>query len=421
MLNCIKCRKPIKGKYFTFTSLRESPFCEECLNSERCNICSRPLFDGETSEVEGRRVCSQCLAELDQCSICQGPVLGKHVAYDDGTILCGGCFMSARECSMCGSPVVKGSMMEVQDKSLCMKCVASLPVCDHHGGPVSGRAFSLGGERIICDRCLETAPACYCCGRPMKDYRTLGTIRFCRECLDNLKSCSSCDEKIPGPGLEMGQDGFVCLACAEFTGICHVCGKACEEFAGRLGDGRGYCPECAESVVESHIRLEEILLSVVSFMERELGQEADPGDDVEITIVDERKMALLKGSQVPRHTLGRFEWAGEEILGFFPVLPLAAAKGAVAHEYSHFWLHNRLNMVISHQLDEGFARLVAVEFLKDQDEDQWARALERISDCFDEGFSECMKVFIRSGLKGVFHMLEEHSLPMDTTGVEDIP
>lgn len=410
MLTCTKCRKPIRGKYYMFSSMQDAPFCQECLESERCNVCSRPLFDGEVTEVEGRRICSHCLSELERCSFCDGAILGKHVAYDDGTILCGGCFISARECSLCGRPVERDRIVDVQDKSLCVKCAASLPVCDFHGGPIVGRAFQLNDGKVVCDICLESTPRCHCCGIPVKRHRSLGTVRLCQGCLDELSPCLECGGKTLGLGRISVDGALTCISCLKQDGICRVCGESCGDYTGVLSDGRGFCEACSLTMVESHIRLEEILLSLVSYLERELSVDADPGDDVEITIVDERKMSLLRGSQVPSHTLGRFEWAGDEILGFFPVMPLAAAKAAIAHEYTHFWLENRLELFISNQLAEGFARLVSIEFLKDQGHAEWAAVLEGFTDCFEAGYAECLKGFMRGGLKMAFDLVERHSM-----------
>lgn len=418
MTDCIRCRKRITGKYYTFGSLPGKYFCESCCASDRCNVCSRPLLAGEEKSVSDRMVCLHCYETLQLCSACGCRFLGRFVRYDDGTVLCGKCFLVSRECTMCGRPMTGPSPSSPVAGTVCFSCEKLLPRCDFHGGPVQGRVYRFHDGRNICPDCLDKVQRCHLCGSPCDKTVTIGLKRFCEDCRGKITFCSSCGRGMTG--LHFDGPSPLCVACTGPSGECQLCGAECEEPSGRLPDGRNYCGECGADMCEDSADFEGILLGFVSFFEDRLGEDIDPGDDLEIMVVEPQRFELIRNSCTPSHSIGRFEAAADGLVGFFTPMPSGAAHEAVSHSYLHYAVETIFPGLISRELEEGFCRVVSREFLKSAGFEANARRLDDIRDIFDSGFRRCSEILEQDGYSGLLELLRSHCVacadPPDHSG-----
>lgn len=405
MTDCIRCRKRIDGKYYTFGSMPGKYFCEICCVAERCNVCSRPLLTGEEKTVSDRRVCLHCYETLQLCSTCGCRFLGRFVRYDDGTVLCGKCFLTSRECIICGRSMSVPAAPDPGSVSVCFGCEKLLPKCDFHDGPVQGRVYELPDGRIICPDCLDKVQRCHLCGGPCEKTVTIGLKRFCEECRGKVIFCSSCGRGMTG--LHFENPAPLCVTCSGPSGECHLCGAECSESAGRLPDGRFFCGDCGIDLCVDAADFEGILFAFVSFFGDRFGEDIDPGEDLEIMVVEPQRFELIRNSGTPSHSIGRFEAAADGLVGFFPPMPSGAAHEAVAHAYLHYAVETLFPGLISRELEEGFCRIVSREFLKTAGFDTSAERLDAIRDIFDSGYGKCVEILEQEGCSGLLELIRE--------------
>jgi hypothetical protein len=361
----------------------------------------------ETLTLNGRVICHLCYDKLDKCFSCHEKILGKFVQYEDGKIVCSKCFVSSKECSICGGYMGNKSLLS--GKVICNNCTANLPECYYHGGPITGVGYIVK-DKNICRACLESLPKCFSCGVPIgKEFKSIGLKRFCVDCAEQIGQCSNCKSSLTGLYFaenSLNNEG-VCLDCSAKKRVCCVCNSISEKNFKNLPDGRVFCENCSNTEVNQEIRAIEMALSFLTFLEKSLGIDVDPGD-IDISITDMAKIELLRTNNTPPGDLAHIEVIPGGICIFLPGLPEKLFLENMVRAIVRNWLYDSFFPFSPKMLFEGFAYLIVEEYFFYKKYDNFFHIQKNIRNLYFGGYFYLKKLRKENSLKGVYNFVIEN-------------
>jgi hypothetical protein len=309
------------------------------------------------------------------CGFCKKPITGRYFTYSKqgrGTLtICADCERRHHHCDACNIPIQKG--VRRKNEILCDSCAKSSKYCSLCNKRISGKYYSSKeGDELYCSSCYHKYPRCAVCGTPGRAYKVSNKY-VCPDCLPKLKKCSSCGKPIVGKYYTYNSsDESFCEDCHKHRDKCYCCGLPLGPQHWRFDDGRKVCVECQKRVITDPQRIKTIMKDVEGLCKRKLGLNVNDPYTLHVEALNKHSKSFAakakKGdisvSPLFGKELGLYRRLnGKSEIFLLYGLPIEMIYETAAHEYGHAWQAENCPHDQTDVLREGFAQWVAAQIL----------------------------------------------------------